>query len=71
MQVNVGDLVRYKHDKWQVGLVVELRPERGDDTIYVKWLKPKPEDGKDAWCVQPMHIEVKGKGRYGWTEADC
>ena len=80
MLVNVGDLVRYKHDKYQVGVVLKFDDSRktyvlnhdtgekklvANDAIYVAW------QGKGrAWFVEAQYIEVKGDGRYGWTEAE-
>lgn len=80
MQVNVGDLVRYKHDKYQMGLVLKFDDSRAtyvmdyetgtkervaNDAILVAW------QGKGrSWFVEAKYIEVKGEGRYGWTEAE-
>ena len=80
MQVKVGDLVRYKHDKYQMGLVLKFDDTRAtyvmnyetdtkeriaNDAIFVAW------QGKGrSWFVEAQYIEVKGEGRYGWTEAE-
>ena len=80
MQVNIGDLVRYKHDKYQMGLVLKFDDTRAtyvmnyetdtkervaNDAILVAW------QGKGrSWFVEAQYIEVKGEGRYGWTEAE-
>jgi len=80
MQVSIGDLVRYKHDKHRMGLVLKfddsratfvLNHETGEktrvanDNILVAW------QGKNrSWFVEAQYIEVKGEGRYGWTNID-
>jgi hypothetical protein len=80
MQVSVGDLVRYKHDKYQMGLVLKFDNSRAtyvenhetgektqvaNDNIFVAW------QGKDrSWFVEAQYIEVKGEGRYGWQDIE-
>ena len=66
--MKVGSLVRYKHDKTSMGLVVALLPERQGDTILVQWQTRKGRGGRSRWCVRPEYIEVKGAGRYGWRD---
>ena len=64
----VGDLVRYKHDKPRMGIVIKVFPAR-DDTLLVAWVR-RAAEGNTQWCVSPRWIEVKGEGRFGWTDAD-
>ncbi len=52
--MKVGDLVAYKHDPSQVGLIVESRPERGEDHLLVLWARDT--HGKRQWCVSPDWI---------------
>jgi len=65
--MKVGSLVRYKHDKTSMGLVVALLLNR-DDGILVQWQTRKGSNGNSRWCVRPENIEVKGPGRYGWRD---
>ncbi len=64
----VGDLVRYKHDKPRMGIVIKVFPAR-DDTLLVAWVR-RAAEGNTQWCVSPRWIQVKGEGRFGWTDAD-
>ena len=82
MQVNIGDLVRYKHDKEQLGLVLKFDNTRAtyvmdyeaetkimvaNDNIFVAWA------GKGrSWFVEAQYIEVKGErhGSYGWQDIE-
>ena len=57
--VSPGALVRYKHDKNYVGLVVEVLPDRGKDILLVQW-QSRRINGNSRWCVQPDHIQVRG-----------
>ena len=70
--MKVGDLVRYRHDKNRMGLVVLIEPTRvgpmGTPTALVEWLRPC--SGKSRWRVEFQYIEVKGKGRFGWRDAN-
>ena len=79
MQVNVGDLVRYKHDHDTLGLVLKFDDSRktyvlnhvtgekklvANDAIYVAW-----QNRGRSWFVEAQYIEVKGEGD-GWTQAE-
>ena len=64
----VGDLVRYKHDKPRMGIVIKVFPAR-DDTLLVAWVR-RTAEGNTQWCVSPRWIQVKGEGRLGWKDAD-
>ena len=64
----VGDLVRYKHDKPRMGIVIKVFPAR-DDTLLVAWVR-RGAEGNTQWCVSPRWIQVKGEGRFGWKDAD-
>ena len=64
--MNVGDLVRYKHDKHRMGIVVAIVEKRLTDIYRVLW--NKPVDGKTMWCVNADWVQVKGEGRYGWRD---
>ena len=64
----VGDLVRYKHDKPRMGIVIKVFPAR-DDTLLVAWVR-RAAEGNTQWCVSPRWIQVKGEGRFGWKYAD-
>ncbi len=64
----VGDLVRYKHDKPRMGIVIKVFPAR-DDTLLVAWVR-RAAEGNTQWCVSPRWIQVKGEGRFGWKDAD-
>ena len=63
--MKVGDLVRYKHDKYKMGVILESREGR-PDKYSVLWRQAT--DGKLIWCVQCDWIQVKGEGRYGWKD---
>jgi len=72
--VKVGDLVRYKHDKYRMGVALCAPIFIGDGTqnkyVLVQWLRPvRARGNKTRWRVELQHIEVKGKGRYGWRDA--
>ena len=64
----VGDLVRYKHDKPRMGIVIKVFPAR-DDTLLVAWVR-RAAEGNTQWCVSPRWIQVKSEGRFGWKDAD-
>ena len=51
-----GDLVRYKHDKSRVGVLLELREGR-QDKYFVLW--NHAVQGKSTWCVQSDWVQVK------------
>ena len=69
VNANPGDLVRYKHDKTSMGLVVALLPDReSGDYLLVQWQTRRGASGKSQWCVLPENVEVKGAGRYGWRD---
>ena len=66
--MKVGDLVRYKHDKYQLGVILEIREGR-QDKYFVLWRRAV--DGRLSWCVQGDWIQVKdADGRYGWRDWD-
>ena len=69
--MKVGDLVRYKHDKYRMGVVLCAPIFVGDGTqdkyVLVHWMREA--GGKTRWRIQLSHIEVKGEGRYGWRDA--
>ena len=66
----VGDLVRYKHDKPSMGILIKVCPEREGDTLLVAWQTRRGHNENTQWCVSPQWIQVKGDGRFGWKDAD-
>ncbi len=58
--MQVGDLVRYKHDPDSTGLVVQIDGKRSD-CLLVLW--QKATDGRRQWYVQPSWVEVVSAGR--------
>ena len=72
--MKVGDLVRYKHDKYRMGVAICAPIFAGDGTqdkyVAVLWMRPARKTGnKYRWNVELQHIQVKGEGRYGWRDA--
>ena len=73
--MQVGDLVRYKHNKNRMGLVIDGSQSRTPAparkgrhaTVLILWLHSSGD--KRKWRVELQHIEVKGEGRYGWRDA--
>ena len=69
--MKVGDLVRYKHDKYRMGVALCAPIFIGDGTqnkyVLIHWLRGS--GGKTRWRCELSHIEVKGEGRYGWRDA--
>ena len=77
--MKIGDLVRYKHNKYQMGIILKFDNSRAtyvmdyetgkkeincNDNILVAW------QGKNrSSFVEAQYIEVKGEGRYGWKDA--
>jgi len=64
--VKVGDLVRYKHDKCRMGVVLEIIEKRVTDKYRILWNHVC--DGKMVWCVNSDWVQVKGEDRYGWED---
>jgi len=65
VNANPGDLVRYKHDKTSMGLVVALLPDReSGDYLLVQWQTRRGSSGNSQWCVLPGNVEVN---RRGWS----
>ena len=70
--MKVGDLVRYKHNKNRLGLVIDgsLTParQRAHATVLILWLHSSCD--KKKWRVELQHIEVKGAAPYDhWRDA--
>jgi hypothetical protein len=69
--VTIGDLVRYKHDKYRMGVALSPPLFIGDGTqdkyVLVHWMKGS--GGKIRWRCELSHLEVKGEGRYEWRQA--
>ena len=59
--MQIGDLVRYKHDPSMAGVIVQVNPHRKPDSWLVLW--NKPQDGRQQWYVQVDWIEVVNAGR--------
>ena len=59
--MQVGDLIRYKHDPSSVGVIVQINPRRKLDSWLVLW--NKPTDGRQQWYVQADWIEVVNASR--------
>ena len=64
--MQIGDLVRYKHDKYRMGVVLEIIEKRVMDKYRILWNQAC--QGKTIWCVNADWVQVKGEGRYGWED---
>ena len=60
--VGIGDLIRYRHNKNQVGLVLDIVEER-HDPIYVLWCGDS-RGGAIKWFVRRDWIQVKCEGKW-------
>ena len=67
--MKVGDLIRYKHDKGCMGVVLEVIEKRVNRKYRILWARPMEPNAKTIWCVNPSWVQVKGDGRYGWEDA--
>ena len=68
--MKIGDLIRYKHNKYRMGVALGAPIFVGGDVgvvVLVQFMQSA--GGKSRWRVPLTHIEVKGDGRYGWRDA--